>query len=80
MNEAPAVKKFFKMKAYTGPVAVKELAAKLHAIPGFENVTAGTEHVYFTLTGASWWDVMYEAQQRMQAKYGTTFGLTPKEV
>lgn len=66
--------KTYHLRAYTGPVYVKEYAERLRAA-GYKDVREGTEHVYLEEKGESAQEAAYNILQVLTLKHGGDFSL-----
>jgi len=68
----------FALKVWTGPSGVREVADKFIAA-GFQSVSTGTEHVYFTAEGTTPEGAAWDAGVYIEQKIGWTW-MRPRPV
>lgn len=71
--------KLFRLKAFTGPTQVKQLADKIRE-SGSIDLLEGTEHVYWTCSGDNAEHAAFRAVENIKRVHGTAFGLTPQVI
>jgi hypothetical protein len=62
------------MKAYTGPVVVKEIASRVKSA-GVDITMLGTEHIYVVAAGENFEDAANHVRHAIVRKCGRDFGL-----
>lgn len=65
----------FKLRAWTGPTCVREIAQALGTVDEIASVSAGTEHVYFECEGTTDETAAWNARAAIFGKLGRDFGL-----